>query len=944
MHYLNPPHLRLLCQLGFWAFSWILLTTTTLLGNEEWIACESDALPPDNSVVWNRLDNGLRYALMPNAEPPGRVSLRLYVGAGSLMELDEQQGLAHFLEHMAFNGTRHFAPGEMVEYFQRIGMAFGADTNAHTSFDETVYKIELPYSDPELIEDGLRVLRDYADGMLLLEEEIQNERGVILSEKRTRDSARYREFVAKWQFLFPETLLSQRFPIGKEDVIENAPRSAFLDFYEKWYTADRMALVVVGEVDVAEWSRLIRAYFGDLPGGTFRPNPDLGVIEHPGINVRLHTEPEAQAVQVSLQTVQPFAPQSDTRTRRLRELYRSIAYEILSHRLRVLSKQLEASFYEGEAYAFDYLDFCEVGAVVLRCQPSQWEAAVATVEQVVRGALSFGFTESETQVAGAKVFEAFKQAAKSAATRRSKDLADDLVRSISEQRVFMHPQDELELVRSGLDALTPEKCHAAFSELWTPSDRYLFVSGDLNLENAETQLLETFHASSEVALTPPEETPEIPFAYTSGSPGRVVTENFVEDLGIYQLHFANNVRLNFKPTDFEAHTLHIGVRFGGGKLEALPEQPGLSLLAETAFIEGGLGAHSTEDWERILAGNNVSVEFTVEDDAFILNATTTPEDLLLQLQLLCAYLTDPGYREESLKLARQNLEALYRQLSHTGEGVIKDHVAHFLATGDFRFGFPPREEALAKTLDELKDWLRYPLSEGYLEISIVGDGEPAAVKAAVAATLGALPQRSGYKPSFTAERNVHFPQNIHNQSFQYLTELPRALAAVYWPTTDISDIHRTRRLNLLARVFSDRLRLHIREENGEGYSPYALNEPSDTYPGYGLFYGISLTRPEQVGSVAAEIKAIGTQLAHDGLTADEHQRALRPILNFIKTYVRDNTYWLKVVLMRSQENPERLEWARTLYDEYQKITLEELNLIAQEFLDSERALVIEVIP
>ena len=934
-----------ICLLTLYSFIGMVFTVNGLFAVRDWAHTASD-LSPDSRVVWGHLENGFRYALLPHTEPPGRVSLRLYIAAGSLMEQDEEQGLAHFLEHMAFNGTRHFPPGEMVEYFQRIGMAFGADTNAHTGFEETVYKIELPDSDPELREEGLRVFRDFADGMLLLEEEIEKERGVILSEKRARDSSAYREFVARWRFLFPDSLLSSRFPIGRDEVIEYASRRDFLDFYKSWYTADRMALVVVGEMNPSGWIPLIEAFFGDLPRAEPRPDPNLGAITHPGVTARLHSEHEAQAVQVSLQTVHPFAVQQDTRTRRLRELYRTIAYDILSRRLRVLSKQREASFYEGRAYAFDYLNFCEVGAVTLVCSPDQWRSTIETVEQVVRRALKFGFTKSEARDAGAKVLEELEQSAISAATQRSRDVADALVQSISQDRVFTHPQTDFERARTALQTVTPEQCHAAFSELWNASDRYLFVSGNLELENAETLLLEAFKDSTSTEVAPPQEGTDVPFAYTDfGTPGEVVSEQYIEDLDIYQVRFANNVRLNFKPTDFQANTVHIGVRFGGGKLEALPRQPGLSLLAETAFIEGGLTAHSVEQWESILAGRTVSAALVVGDDAFVLKGVTTPEDLLLQLQLLGAYLTHPAYREEAVDRARRSFDALYRQLSHTAEGTMQDRVARFLASGDFRFGFPKRDDVLARTIEELKAWLRRPLSEGYLEISIVGDVDPTAAKAAVAATFGALmPRRALYKPSYEVERTVTFPKGVRATTFNYPTELQRAVAAVYWPTTDISHIRTTRRLNLLARIFSDRLRLRLREEAGEGYSPYALNQPSVAYPGYGFFYGINLARPDQVTSVTKAIKAIGATLARDGVTVDEYKRALEPTLNFIKDYVRDNQYWLNVVLMRSQESPERLEWARTLSDDYAAITLEQMNHLAREFLASERSIAIEVIP
>ena len=191
-------------------------------------AHDSSDLKPDPSVTFGALDNGLRYAIMPNNEPPNRISMRLFVDAGSLMENEEQQGLAHFIEHMAFNGTKNFPAGEMVEYFQRLGMSFGGDTNAHTSFKETVYKLELPKPELDMVDQGMLLFRDYADGMLMSQEEIEKERGVILSELITRDSAEWRTQKEAYKFALPDSLISKRFPIGTKEVIKGAGRTQFI--------------------------------------------------------------------------------------------------------------------------------------------------------------------------------------------------------------------------------------------------------------------------------------------------------------------------------------------------------------------------------------------------------------------------------------------------------------------------------------------------------------------------------------------------------------------------------------------------------------------------------------------------------------------------------------------------------------------------------------------
>ncbi len=241
---------------------------------------EGSDLQPDSAAQFGKLANGFRYVVLPNHEPKGRASLRLVVLAGSLQESDEQRGLAHFLEHMAFNGSTHYPPGTLVEFFQRMGMSFGGDTNANTSFDPTLYLLELAHADDPAIAEGLRIFSDYAGGLLLSEEEIERERKVILSEKRVSDSVGYRTFVAQFQAMLGTTRFPERLPIGLPEVIKEAKRDRFTDFWKTWYRPEKMLLVVVGDfADAAAVERMITDAFGKQAGqAPLRPDPSVGKL------------------------------------------------------------------------------------------------------------------------------------------------------------------------------------------------------------------------------------------------------------------------------------------------------------------------------------------------------------------------------------------------------------------------------------------------------------------------------------------------------------------------------------------------------------------------------------------------------------------------------------------------------------------------------------------
>ncbi len=922
----------------------LLISSGSLLASPDFPHERSD-LDSDPSIVWGVLDNGFRYVIMPNNEPPDRVSLRLYVNAGSLMETDEQQGIAHFLEHMAFNGTRHFEPGEMVAYFQRIGMAFGADTNAHTGFDETVYKIDLPENNEDYLKEGMQVLRDYADGMLLVESEIERERGVILAEKRARDSSSYRTFTAYWSFLFPGSLIPQRFPIGTAEVISNAPREEFVDFYERWYTSDRMVLVVVGNVEPDAIAAATASYFGDMESRPKAGDPDLGELWLPEISAQLHTEPEAPATGISIIAIQPYTQEADTREMRIQGLIETAANRMLTRRLDRLSREEGAPFSAASAYAYDYLKFFEMAGLELTCRPENWEATLAVGEQELRRALEFGFTKYEVAEVKANILNDFEQAVRQAPTRHSRQLSDALVRSLGRDKAFLSPEQELSLAREAMERLTPESAWKALCGLWEDAGRFLFLSGNLELEDASERILKVYHSSTGLELEAwvEDSLPDWPYG-DWGAPGEVISENTVEDLDIQQVCFGNQVRLNFKQTDFEADTIRIAVRFGGGLLDEPEPLSGIGAFGGATFILGGLEALSQDQLQRMLSGRTVGAFFSVEEEGFMLRGTTNARDLRLQMELLAAYMAHPGYREEAARLARPGFQQMYTRLRHTVEGVIEDQVESFLSGDDYRFGYPEESVLLSRTMEELREWLRDPLNNSYLEISVVGDVEWVEVRDAVAATFGTLPERAVDAPGVAQRGEVGFPKGVGEKTFEYPTAIMRAAAVVYWPTTWIRDIDDTRRLNLLASIFTDKLREEVRQKIGEGYSPFARNSSSDVFPGYGYLFAFNLADPDKAVELTVIMKEIGASLAAGEITEDDLDRARLPLLNMLRQYVRNNQYWLNRVLLQAQAQPENLEWARTLQSSYEAMTLEELKETAANYLSPDKALRVMVLP
>jgi zinc protease len=898
-------------------------------------------LAPDPAVRFGTLPNGVRYAILANAEPRGRASLRLLVDAGSFDETEEQRGLAHFLEHMGFNGSAHFAPGTLVEFFQRMGMSFGGDTNASTGFDSTRYLLELADTSDKTIDEGLLVFADYAGGLLLPAAEIDKERGIILSEKRARDSADFRAMLAQIDFFFGGTAMATRMPIGLEPVIQHAPRERFVDFYDTWYRPERMTVVAVGDFDPAQLEKKIVAAFAPLAArAPARPRPGRGTVDtQPGVRAGFHREPEAASTTVFLAVQTPAGRRADTAARRLADLRGQIAYGILNRRLDVLAKRENAPFIGAGAGAEDLFDFARSATVMVTCKPGQWEAALGAAEQELRRALDHGFLASEVAEVVAAYRNALEQAVKTASTRRSPDLASAFVDSVQSEQVFTSPAADLALLGPALETLTPADCLAALRTDWAPPGRRVFVAGNLDLPAAEAPALivRAYERSAAVAVAAPAAEVQAAWAYADFGPaGRVVKREHVADLDLTLVTFANGIRLNLKKTPFEAGRIGLRARVGDGSKTEPAARRGLAAFAAATFDAGGLGRHSVDDLRRLLAGRNVGVGFAVDSDALVFSGGTTPDDLLLELQLLAAKLTDPGYRPEALRQVRKGIEQMYAGLAHTADGPMSTEVANLLANGDPRFGLPPQEQLLALTLGDVKTWLAPQLSSGAIEIALVGDLDPEAAIAAVARTLGALPERTpaAVRPELL---RVAFPAAPFVRDYTFDSEIPKGLAALFWPTTDALDVHRARRLNLLTAVLSDRLRVKIREEMGGTYSPAAGSVGSETFPGYGYITTSVDVSPDQAGRIADAVVALAADLAAKGVTPDELERARLPVLTGIRESVRTNGYWLAAVLARAQSRPEVLAAARDREKDYAGITAAELDELARRYLGASRA-------
>ncbi|MEW6079281.1 MAG: insulinase family protein [Thermodesulfobacteriota bacterium] len=911
---------------------------------------EPGDLPPDPALVTGALENGFRYVLMKNSRPENRVILHLMIEAGSMHEADDQQGLAHYLEHMLFNGTTHFPPGELVKYFQSIGMGFGNDANAQTGFFRTVYDLNLPSGDVEHLRQAMRVMVDYAQGALLLESEVEKERGVILAEKRERDTVSYRTFTASLGFELAGSRLVRRYPIGVDEVLQTAGRDHLKVYYDTWYRPERMTLVMAGDFDPDTAVTELRAAFAAMnTRAPAAPVPDIGTTAHKGVTALYHYEKEAGATEVSLETLIQAPQPPDSAEEKKRRFVRDMAYRIVNYRLNELEESPDPPFTSAVASAGRAMQHYEYASISATAAPDQWESALTAVEQVIRAALVHGFTRSEVDRVRRESLAEMDRAVRQAPTRESEALAGQIVMSLAQERVFQSPEQERDLLAPVAQALTPEMLHEALVKTWEPDARQILVTGNAVIggdAGPEENIRSVYEASLKTSVQKPEEKavqafPYLPDPQTKGRVSREVTD---ADIGVTRVDFENQVRLNMKKTDFKVNQVVAEIRFGRGESAEPENLPALCELGEGTVNESGFGGMKKEEMRLALAGKKAGIAFSVEEDRFLVTGSCASDEVRLLFQLFYAFFNDWTCREEAYLLTLDRFRQEHDELRQTIAGAMPLEGDRFLAGGDSRFGLPPDFTAFEKvSLNDIRSWMAEALKQSLPEISVAGDFDPSQVEEAAALYFGGRTQPVHANPGPDSRKNPAVPAG-EAKTLTVPTKIPQAYVEVAWPTDDFWDIGRTRRFMVLSHVFSDRMRRIIREEDGQSYSQYAYHDPSQAYPGYGVFHAAAEIKPGAEEAVIDRIRAIAADLADHGVTPEELERAREPILTGIRELVKTNDYWLRSVLSGCRSHPERLDWSRNFINDYQSVTTDEMTGLVRRYLADSRCVRIIVRP
>lgn len=921
---------------------------------------EASDIPADEGVRYGVLENGMRYAIVENDTPTGTAALRLVLDVGSLAEAEDQRGLAHFIEHMAFNGTTNVPEGEMVPLLERYGLAFGADSNAFTGREVVGYTLDLPSTEDQIVNVGLFLLRETVSEMMFDAEAIDRERGVIRGEERFRNTPISRFFNAYYEFLFPDTLIPERDPIGIAEVIDGAPREAFLAYYEKFYTPERALLVVAGDVDPDAIEAKIRDGFAiEVPGlevsqvegfSTWEQpdpaaqDPSIGAVdafEEPGFG--FHYDPDVFTL-VTVDVIAPGPAPVDTRATRLETLKRKLANAILQRRLQSLINRGDSPLVQANITYSNDFGLANRAGMLGVSSPERWREGVAVMENELRRALEHGFTQSELNEQLANTRTALRNAADQADTRQSDSLADSVWRAWINGDVFAHPRYALDWFEQIEDQLTVEAVEAAFTEIWNAAPPQVFLGLNQPLEDGPAAVREAWRAASAEPVEAPVDEGAQTFAYTDFGPaGDVVSRETLDEFDLTRVVFDNGVRLNVKPTDFEDNVIRVRVDFGAGDLTPQPAAAAGSILG-AVFGGGGLEAHDRDALQRLLAGRSVGYGVGVADDAFFFSNATTPTDFELQMQVLAAFMTAPGWREDGLNQFRAIADEVRRGQNAQAVQVAVNRVSRMIRSGDPRWGFPTHEELESFTMDDARTMLEPALERAPIEITIVGDVTVETAVETVGQTFAALPERDRNWPDYAENADVTFPEpNAEPEVVRFNGQPDQGMANVYYPAGDGMEPRRRRALTLLSEIYGLKATDRFREQEGATYSAIVSGQFSETFEDYGFIWvglDVDVADVPRMYDVADEIAA---SMVGGEISEDEIQRARQPLLERLEEQRERNAYWVNA-LSRSQLEPERLTEIRTAEDDYRSLTREELVALAGDVLRPESAYRVSILP
>lgn len=909
------------------------------VGDSSWFYRNTD-IAPDPAWTFGTLPNGLRYAIRRNAVPEGQVSVRLRIDAGSLHEAEAERGWAHFVEHMAFRGTKNFADGEARETWQRLGASFGSDTNASTEPTQTVYMLDLPHADRASLDTSLKLLADMADTAAFDPKIVDMERGVVLSEygRRTELAVKLREMMMS--LFFGGLKFAERDTIGTEATLKGATAAGLKAFYERWYRPERATLVMVGDADPKLMEALIVQRFGGWkPSGPAPAEPDYGRIAEATARTAAIAYPGSPHF-ATLSWIRPYTPVPPSKAREQRDLARTLARRILNRRLEAKARG-EAAFLNAQVQADNEVNVADYTQLSVMAKEGRWQEALGQAYAILADALKAPPSATEIARELENIRAAGRAAVQGDPTQRSQQRAARLISALDGNSVISSAAVQLALFEELAPLMTPDSVQSAMLDLFKGSGPRLAM-----LSPAPVTGLEQALAAAE-AMAPAARQAERRVSLDDlpplGPPGREVSRERIADLDATIVRFANGSSLVFKQTDFEKGNVGVTLRFGRGMAGLPADRKSLAWLGPL-LGSTGVGPFDLDGLERLLTGRRMSMSFSIAEDSLELRGSTRAEELGDQLRLLTTKIVAPHF--DSALFQRSKIAALenYELAFSSASSRMGREFGAVARGGDPRWQPFDKAEIERTTAADFEAFMKPLLAAGPVEAIIVGDVDLDTAVAAMLKTVAALPRRA--EAPVPAESLRVRPPRASKEPirFTHNGDSAQAYAALGWTTFGGPERRRERRaLSVAANLAAARLIERLRDSEGASYSPAATVQSSFDFPDWGFFFAGSEVRPDRADLFFRLAREIVAELAAKPASPDEWQRAINPVVSGIERRLKTNAYWAGTMEDWSRE-PWLIEYTRTYLADYKSLTPEEVRAAVAKWVTDEGDWSILILP
>ncbi len=918
-----------------------LLSIITFLLITSWAHAQQnldEKLPVDPKVKTGKLKNGLTYYIRHNSRPENKVELRLVVNAGSILEDDDQQGLAHFTEHMAFNGTKNFQKNDLVSFLQSIGVEFGADLNAYTGFDETVYILPIPTEKKENVEKGFQILEDWASTIGFEDAEIDKERGVVLEESRIGKGAQDRMFRAVYPKLFEGSKYAERLPIGKDEILKNFKYDVIKRFYRDWYRPDLMAVVVVGDLDPAEAETYIRKHFEHLKNpANPRPREEASVRGRTKSEGIVVTDPEATNHVVEVHYSYKKEKKEETIGDYREYLVRRLFTSMLSQRMQELTQKAEPPFVFGGTFIGGYArGYEEFQSLAYLGQGGVEPALNALIVENER-ARKFGFTEPELERTRKMLLKSIERSYNERDKTESGNLVDEYVRHFLSHEPIPGIENEFKYYNDFIERISLEEVNK-YAAATVPADtenKLVVLTGpekaSFEIPTGEELLAMAEKAAQAEVLAYEEKSVAAALMESLPTAGKITAEKQNKAIGTTELTLGNGVKVILKPTDFKNDQVVMSAtRFGGQYLFDVKDRFSAE-YASTVVGQMGIGDFSPVDLRKVLAGKNANVSPRLGPISETLSGGSSANDIEAMLQLVHLYFTAPREDKELFQSFVSKQQALYQNMMSDPQFTFQDSIVKILYKNHPWAPQLPRPENFAqidleKSMRMYRE--RFGDASGFTFV-LVGKFDVAEIKPLLATYLGSLPAK-GAKPAYK-DSGVRPVKGVVKKEVKKGTE-QKSFIRMFWNGEAPYSPEEQLKLQALTEVMNIKLIENLREELGSIYGGGMFGNLSK-HPYNSFSLGVSLPcGPENVDAL---IKATHEQIEKmkaSGPSEDDLNKVKETWRQQHEVNLKDNSFWARQLIqsIETGTDPERV---LTFEERVKALTPKDVQATAKKYLD-----------